>query len=1086
MLRKLLFTAMVCLVSAGAAFAQSGTLTGTVTDQSSGETLPGVNIFIQELQRGTATDAEGNFTIEDIEYGTYTVRATYVGYDDFQQEVTIDQQETTLDFSLTSQTQQLDDVVVTAFGMSRDEKSTSYSVQEVSGDDVARVDQSNIVGALAGKVSGVQVIGAAGANIGGSEKIRIRGASGLSDGQPLFVVDGTPISNQSFSASTRGRDFGNLAQDLNLQDIESVSVLKGASASALYGNRASNGVILITTKSGQMGGDGSVQIDFSNSTSVEEVYILPDYQNQYAGGYTQDFLQYTDPEDGQTYNGLNYAADESWGPPIEGQMYRPWYSWFHGDFTGDGQDDYGTTVPLTANPDNVRNFYETGYSVSNSLAISGGSSNASYRASIKDSKTNGVIPNSELDKTYLNFNGSLRHGGGLSSSISFNYVNTHTKGRPALGYSPVQGNPTQSFNQWFQRQLDMSKVRNYRLDDGTLTSWNIRSNTNLRPLYWNSPYFSVYENVPIDDRDRVYGNYGLTYKVNENIELEGKVKADIYDFVTEDRIASGGLETDWYSVTQRNRREMNYEVTARYEEDFQNFSVSGLVGGNLRQERYRSVDQSTVGGLSTPNLYTIEASVNRPDVSSYLSQKDVRSVYGTATVGYKDMVYVDGSVRNDWSSALPSDNNSYLYYSLSGSFVFTELGIFDDQNILSFGKVRASIAQVGDDIGPYAVQPTYNIGTPYGSQPALTVPNTLVNTNLKPAISSDYEFGLDTRYFGGDLRLDLTYYNSVREDEILNLQVPGSSGYNAATINAGEFVSEGVEAQLSATVLRNQDWIVDLTANWATNTSKVNALAEGLDSRLLESAYFGPQLYARVGEEWGKVIASGYEEHENGGRIVNSNGSYAIESNKDLGSVLPEWTGGFRTDVSFQNFTLGAFIEFQKGGQFYSITRMFNAYSGLGTETVGNNTLGNPLRDPVLDSGGNTVTSVPLGDASSESGGVLVEGVDSNGNDVSYLVNAFTHYGRMFGVKEKWMYDASFIKLREVKLTYNLPSGLLESLPISRASVALDVRNALLLYSSVDGIDPSIIQNGTTGFSWWEGGGVPGTRSIGLNVNVSF
>jgi hypothetical protein len=696
------------------------------------------------------------------------------------------------------------------------------------------------------------------------------------------------------------------------------------------------------------------------------------------------------------------------------------------------------------------------------------------------------MPNAELDKTYMNFNGSLSHGSGFESKVNFNYVNTNTTGRPALGYSPPQGNPLQSFNQWFQRQLDMDKLRNYRLDDGTLTSWNIRSPQNLRPLYWDSPFFTVNENVAADERDRVYGNYQLSYQLTPSWEVQGAVKADYYGFTTEDRIASGGLETDWYSITKRDRREMNYEATARYNQDFENFSVSGLVGGNLRQERFRRVEQETVGGLSTPNLYTIEASVNRPDVESYYSEKDVRSLYGTATVGWKDMIYVDGSVRNDWSSSLPSDNNSYLYYSFSGSLIFTELGMFDNQDFLSFGKIRASVAQVGDDISPYSINQTYNISTPYGSNPTLAVPNTLVNPNLKPAISSDYEFGLDTRYFGGDLRLDLTYYNSVRSDEILDLDIPGSSGYDEATINAGEFVSEGFEAHLGASVLRTENWLVDLSVNWAQNTSEVVELAEGLDTRLLESAYFGPQLYARQGEEWGKIVANGFVEHENGGRIVNENGTYALQTNKDLGSILPDWTGGFRADINYKNFNLGTFFEFQKGGQFYSITRMFNAYSGMGPETVGNNTLGNPLRDPVLNSNGEVVGSVPLDQAASESGGVLVEGVNESGNDVAYLTNPISYYKNMFSRKEAWMYDASFIKLREVKLTYNLPASFLETLPLSRASVAIDVRNPLLLYSNVDGIDPSAVQNGTSGFSWWEGGTMPGTRSIGLNVNLSF
>lgn len=1092
MLRKILLTVIAFLMSA-AAYAQTGTLTGTVTDSTSGETLPSVNIFIEELSRGVATDANGQYTIENIEYGTYTLRATFVGYDEFRQQVTIDQPNTTFNITMVSQMQRLGNVVVTAFGLSREERSLGYSVQDVSGDDLTMVDDASIVSSLAGKVSGIQVIGTSGANIGGSQKIRLRGANGLSDGQPLFVVDGTPISNESFSSTYRGRDFGNLASDLNLQDVASVSVLKGAAASALYGNRASNGVILITTKEGGPSQEG-VQIDFSNTTTFDRVYILPDYQNQYAGGYTQQLIEYTDPETGEVVKGLNYAADESWGPRMNGQMYRPWWSWFHHDFTGDGQDDYGTQIPLEPREDNVRNFFDTGIRLSNSLAISGGSEVATYRASIKQVGQQGVIPNSELDKTYLNFNGSLQHGDRLTSKISFNYVNTQGSGRPPQGYSPQQGNPVQSFNQWFQRQLNMDYLRQYKTSSGKNASWNIRSPNNLRPLYWNSPFFTIYENVATDDRDRVFGNYSLSYNVNQNLQLQAKVNADLYDFVREDRVGSGGLDQDWFRVNQRSRREMNYEFSAQYSNAIsQDLVFDGFLGGNIRKESISFVDQQTSGGLSTPNLFNIEASVDRPDVTNYESEKEVRSIYGTASLSWRDMVYGEATLRNDWSSTLPQDNNSYLYYGFSTSFVFTELGAFQDLGPLTFGKLRASIAQVGEDVDPYNVYQTYNVGNPYGNSPTLSVPNTRSNQNLKAAISTDYEIGLDLRFLDGDLRLDGAYYQSTREDEILRLQVPGSSGYDQVIINAGEFVTEGWETQLGATLIQKNDFLVDLTANWATSTSRVERLAEGLNSRQLESAFFGVGLFAREGQEWGRAVTQGgyggYKVHENGEHIINSNGLPALETNKDLGSILPDWTGGLRADVSYRNFTLGASLDFQKGGLFYSLTKMFNAYSGLGSQTVGENALGNPMRDPVVDQSGNAPAngfSIPFDRAGSNSGGKLVEGVDENGNPVKYLVDPSTYFPYMFLNKEAWMFDASYIKLREIKLTYNIPASVLSRLPVRRASVAVNMQNPLLIYASTSGVDPSIIQNGTTGFSFWEGGGLPGVRTIGFNVNISF
>jgi TonB-linked SusC/RagA family outer membrane protein len=1093
MLKKLLLTVICALFMITAALSQAP-IRGEVTDARTGETLPGVNVMILSIQRGTATGIDGQYELIDVPSGTYTLTATYVGYMRYQTEVQVGTAPVVTNISLEPDVVGLDDVVVTAFGLSRAEKSVGYSVQSISGDQVSRTQQGNIVGALAGKVAGAQVIGTSGANIGGSEKIRLRGANGLSDGQPLFVVDGTPISNQSFTLgfAQRGRDFGNMASDLNMENIESISVLKGAAASALYGNRASNGVIMITTKSGAMGPNQPIQVDFSNSTYFDNVYILPEYQNEYAGGYTQDYLEYTDPVDGQQYLGLNYAADESWGPRIDGTtMYRPWWSWFNHDFTGNGQNDYGTTVPMTARPDNVRDFFDTGVRVSNSLSISGGAENASFRISLNNLTQTGVQPNSSLDRTSLSFNGALSHSNRFTSRISVNYTNTQGEGRPTQGYSPLQGSPVQSFNQWFQRQVDMSKLRQYRTADGVPTSWNIRSPTDLRPLYWDSPFFSVNENVATDDRDRIFGNYTMSYNINPNFEAIGKIHLDTYDFIVEDRVASGGLEEDWYYVAQRSRREINFEGGLRYEQNFQDFSVSGYVGANERNERYRSLVQQTVGGLSTPNYFNIAASIDRPSVSNFSSDKKVRSIYGTSTVGFRDLIYVEASLRNDWSSALPDGQNSYLYYGFSTSLVFTEFDIFRNQNILSFGKLRASIAQVGDDIDPYQIYQTFSNADPYGNNPAQTVPNTLPNSALKAAISTDYEFGADLRFLDGRLRTDVSYYISTRENEILQLQVPGSSGFSQATINAGKFETKGWELQLGATAFQTADWNVDFGLNWATSKSEVVELAEGLSTRVLEAAFFGVALYANEGEEWGQLITTGgyggYTIHEGTGeRIVNPNGTYAIQTNKELGSILPDWTGGFRFDVDFRNFSLGTFFEYQKGGQFYSITKMFNAYSGLGKMTVGDNTLGNPLRDPVLDSNGNPVSSVALSNAHPSSGGVYVAGVDADGNPVEYLRQASLHFPAMFLNKEAWLFDASYVKLREVKLTYNLPAGLLANLPIKRANVSVDIQNALMIYSSTSGVDPSIIQNDTGGFSFWEGGTLPGTRTIGFNINLGF
>ncbi|WP_171032940.1 SusC/RagA family TonB-linked outer membrane protein [Fodinibius saliphilus] len=1095
MLRKLLFTAIACLLAIGSAFAQTASISGTVIDASSGETLPGVNVFLPELQRGSPTNAQGEFEISNIEYGTYTIRVSFIGYETNEQQVEIDQANTKLEIQLASKQMQLDDVVVTAFGLAREERSVSYSVQEVSGENLTMASEENLVGSLSGKISGVQVIGSPGASLGGSEKIRIRGESGLSASNPLFVVDGTPISNRSFNINNR--DFGNLAQDLNIGDVESISVLKGASASALYGNRAADGVIVIETKSGQAG--QSADIEFTNSTVISKVYKLPDYQNKYAGGYSGELVNYTDPETGNSVPGLEYEADESWGPPMEGQKYRPWYSWYHGDFTGDGKDDYGTTTTLDPNPDNVRNFYDTGVKVSNSLAISGGSKNGTYRVSVKDLNKTGVMPNSKLDKTFLNFKGSLKHGNSFESRVSFNYIKTESRGRASQSYSPLTGNVNQMFNQWFQRQLGMDELKNYRLEDGSIATWNIIDPTaeNLTPQYWNSPYFTTHENVPFEDRNRVYGNYTLNYNITKNLQATARVHADVYGFNVEDRIASGGLNTDWYSVQQRSRREMNYEGSLQYSKDFADFSVEGFVGANLRQQKYKFVRQSTQGGLTVPGLYNIDASADRPSTANETQEKEVRSVYGTVNIGWKDMLYADITLRNDWSSALPEDNNSYLYYGFSGSFVFTELSLFDNIDWLTYGKIRASMAQVGNDLDPYQVSGNYNVQPPRGSYPAMRVPQTRSNPNLEAAISTDYELGTDLRFLEGRLRLDGTWYQSVSENEILNLQLSATSGYDQLLVNAGEFVKNGVEVQFGGTPIEKENFTLNTTFNWGKLLkNEVVELAPQINSRLLDNARFISQLYAREGETWGKIVSNGYKRHKNGEPIFNpKTGGYKTATNVDHGTILPDWNGGFRADFKYKNWSLGAFIEFQKGGQFYSMSKMFNNYAGLGAATAGTNTLGNPLRNQLRDKNGNVpvdgngdpLSAIPLDQAGDDSGGILVEGVDENGDPVQYMAYTRDFYYTEFINQEAYLYDASYIKLKSVSLGYSLSGSTLESLPIESVNISVHAQNPLIIWASVNDVDASIIQESGNDFGgWWEGGSLPGARSIGFTVNVGL
>lgn len=1054
-MKKHLLVLMLGLFASASLLAQRS-VTGTVTGQD-GEPLIGASVVIKGTSVGTVTDFDGSYVLE-VPEGPQTLVISYTGFTTIEVEASSNLLNVTLQEGVT-----LTEAVVTALGIQREKKSLGYAVQEIGGDAITMVRDQNVVSSLTGKVAGVQVISASGASIGGSAKIRIRGANGLFGGEPLFVVDGTPISNSNFSDGYRGVDYGNLASDINPDDVENISVLKGPAATAIYGNRGANGVILITTKKG--GARKGIGVTVNSSITAENVYILPEYQDEYGGGYTQNFLTAVDPKDGKSYKVLNYAADESWGPKMDGTLYRPWWSWFPGD-------DYGKEIPLSPNPNNVRDYFETGLTFNNSVALAGGNENTTFRLSFTNIQQSGVIPNSTLDRNNLSLNASTKLTDKLTVGANINFAKTDALGRPAFGYTG--NNPVNSFNQWFQRQLDMDKLKDYRNPDGTFRSWNIRSPTNLRPLYWDSPYFVVNENYPTDSRDRYYGNISVSYQIMEGLSIGGFLRRDSYTQRIQTRTATGGLALDGYGESAINGVEDNFEFITQYNKTFGNFTLDANLGANLRKDSYRSNGMSTVGGLNAPNLFNIKASINRPNVSSFLSEKTVQSIYGGATLGYKSFAYLGFTIRNDWSSALPVNNNSYLYPSVTGSFVFSELM---SSSFLSFGKIRASFAQVGSDIGPYQTNFTYGAGVPFGNNPTFSLPNVLINEDLRPALASSYEGGVELKFFRNKFGIDFTAYRTDAVDQILTVAVPGSSGFSSAIINAGKIRSEGLELALTATVIETSDLSWDLTLNGARNVSRVLELADGLTNQRLDGwGWGGLSINAPVGGEWGTFRGRGYTTYECGGcaqqgeKIITEAGRYVWQNNKELGGVLPDMTGGLRSILNYKGLSLGAFVEFQAGGRFHSVTNMFIAYSGLSKETVGLNDKGNPVRDEV-----------------SAGGGVRVDGVLADGTPKTVYVDAQTFYSDiMFAMNEHWIYDASYVKLRELSLGYTIPKKILGNLPVQNASISLIARNLWLIYSNVPGIDPSEISPGSNQYVFQENGILPGVRSLGVNLKVGF
>ncbi|MEH6706114.1 MAG: SusC/RagA family TonB-linked outer membrane protein [Galbibacter orientalis] len=1055
-MKRLLLT-MSLLLCCTMVFSQ--TITGTVTD-SQGTPLPGVSIVVDQTAKGTSTDFDGNYTINAT--SSQVLVFTYVGMKTLKKSVGSD---SVIDVVLTEDAQSLDEVVVTALGISRDKKSLGYATQEVDGEDFNLTNEQNVLGSLSGRVAGVQVTGASGASMGGTQKIKIRGVNSISGGdQPLIVIDGTPISNANFSESDQA-DYGNLAQDINPNDIAEVNVLKGPAASALYGIRGQFGVIMITTKKGKKG-PRKVDVQLSSSFSMESAYNFIPLQNMYGGGSSQTFR--TLPN-GDPY--VDMSVDESWGPKMDGTPVRQVFSFYPQD------PQYGQLTPFVAHPNNVEDYYKTGTTFNNSITITGGNENTSIRLSANDTRVEGVVPNTSLNRNNVGLSASLNLTDNLVVSSNINYAGNE-------GQRPSQGSEYGGayMVQWFQRNLDMNRLRDYKYNDGTFLHWNLGrpdSSTgeisDFEPLYWNNPYFEAYENLSNDSRDRFFGDIGMSYKIIPELEVSGFIRTDMYTQNIEERQAFGGTRLPSYSVGKYQNKEFNYELLAQYKNTWNKFSLDATVGGNIYDRDYSYLSQSTVGGLSSPGFYNIAASIDRPDTKSYKLRKKIRSFYSLVSLGYDGTYFIDASIRNDNSSALPKDNNSYWYPSVSGSVVFSEL---IDWTPLSFGKIRASYAQAGSDLSPYQTSLNYGVGTVYNGTNTLYVPDELNNPNIEPSFSNSFEAGLELNFFSNRLGFDFTYYQQKNKNQILNLDVSGTSGYSSSIINAGLIENDGFELSINATPIRSEDFSWDFTFNINKNNSEVVELAPGIDVYTYDSTTYSSvssYLNSYEGEPFGSLVGQAYERDEATGEILldDNNMPLYTDATHNFGTVLPDFNGGFQNTFRIGQFTVTGMIDFQGGGQFFSRSKMLAVRTGQDALTVATNDNGMNVRDP-LDQGG----------------GVKVTGISaSTGEDVTAYVDARSYYRNTLGrrIYEEWLYDASYVKLRELRVQYNLGKNIMDKLPFETMSFALIARNPIMIWQEAPkGINPSEISTGAQSISWYESGQLPSVRSYGINLNVTF
>lgn len=1045
----------------GAALAQR-TVRGTVTDVN-GDGLIGANVLVKGTTVGTVTEVDGSYTLE-IPAGSSVLVFSYTGFETQEVQMGVDDViNVTLAEGIT-----LSEAVVTALGTPRSSKSLPYAAQQLSGEKLNAIPNNTVNNALSGKIAGVQVRGQSYMALGRDASIRIRGAGSLTDKEPLYVVDGTPTSGI----------------DINPEDIESMTVLKGPSATALYGQRGDAGVIVIKTKKGVKG--KGIGLEVNQGTFWDKVYILPHYQNSYAGGGAADLIQFAweegMPEEWKTFEGKyhhDYSDDASWGPRMVGQEYIPWYSWYV------GTPDFGKTEKLLPQPNNIRDFYNTGVTLNNNINLSQAGNGYSIRLSYTNQNIKGLLPNSGLNKHLLNANANFDLGKYVSAGANINVINQKLNGEFDDGYANQSSG---SFNQWFHRHLDINKMRSLsgtKSPQGILASWNHNNPGNYlsSPLsfyggnYWYN-FYDYFDNLDqVENRDRIYGDVHVTFKPFKNFDITGYVRRNDRKSFFENK-GNSVLETSatqtgfraFYGTGFDNQREDNYEVLASYTNRFGALSLEARAGGNIRVDTRNIYTGNTVNGLNIPDLFTLSNSKTSPfGNSNFRSKKEVRSLYGIASFGFKDLLYLDMTARNDWSSALPVNANSYFYPSVGLSFVFSELLNID---FISFGKVRGSWARVGSDLDAYQLALNYGVGAnQWNGNILMGTPNELVDPAIEPSLSSAYEFGGDIKFFTNRLGFSVTYYNENKINEILSVPVSGASGFGTKKINAGQVDRNGVEVSVQIIPVQTSNFNWDITLNFAKNNSKVIELAEGIDAIIQETGTFGTsfgaRLVHRVGEQWGQIRGGGIKRNDSGVPMLTNDGQFIAVPDTYFGTVLPDFTGGLVNEISFKNLFVNLNLDYSKGGKFFSLSDSWGKFSGLFDETGGLNDKGNPVRDPVA-----------------VGGGVHVEGVNNEtGAPMDLYVDAFSYFHQFVNknISEPSVLDLDYVKLREVSVGYQLPVKKIGLDFLQAASISLTARNPWLIYSKSKDFDPSEL-----GQRFGENGQFPGTRSFGFNIKLGF
>ena len=1020
-------------------------LSGTVVDNTTKQPIPGANLVVKGSKVSTSTDFSGTFQLSSVSKGDQIV-VSFVG---FKSQTVIYSGQSSLTVLLQEQDNELKEVVVQVGYGSVKRKDATGSVTTLATKDFNKGVNVSTENMLTGRVAGLS-INSSGAP-GSLSEIRIRGGSSLfASNDPLIVIDGV-ITDY----------FPSFSPD----EVESITILKDAASTALYGSRGSNGVIMITTKRGQK--DQGLGVEYSSTVGFETVTKLPKLQSEYGGGYgyAGDYGYGSEGDDfktktvnGVTYTIPDYRMDESWGPKLDGRQVVSWadlQKWEAGGKVGNP-----TTSAWSPATSDYRDFFKTGVSYTNNVAISKAYDNSAFRISYTNTAMTGYLPNSSQYKNTVSVNGNIMSKDKkLNVFTSVNFFNSRTKGRQDTGYG--DNNIMVKFTQWGQRQLNMDELKAlYLKADGTQGSWNRGGFDDPSIQFHNNVYWSRYMNYENDSRNRIYGNVGVNYQILPQLKAQYKVNLDFYADKQYERNAVYSQELSGYKESSRQQYEINHEFMLMYNQAFGDYSVTANLGANIMQRHYELIYGQTKGGLAIPLFYNLANSITTPQAYNYKTEKGINSLFGDVTLGWKSMLYLEATLRGDKSSTLPKSNNTYVYPSVTASWLFSEL-LKDKTPWLSYGKLRAGYARVGNDTDPYQVMQTYTQYTNIDSStPGYRLSNTLSNSNLKPESTKSWEFGLETSFLNNRLGFDLTYYTTTTSNEILPLSVSGSTGYMYKMINSGTIENKGVEFAFHATPVKTRqfEWTTNVTL--ASNKNTVKSLAEGVDYFKIATAPFKVEIGAVVGKPYGVIMGTNYVYDKNGNKCVDSKGLYmSTSSNEDIGHIYPDFTGGWSNSFKWGNFDASFQFDFSKGGHFFSTTQMWGYYCGMFAETAENG-----VREK----------------------GIISDGVVyGTGEKNTVRVSARDYYENYYnGPAAQNILRSDYIKLREVTVGYTFklnPVWFIKSLRLSAYG-----RNLGVWGPDCKNFDPEMIVTSSGNIQGIEGGATPMVANYGVTVNLKF